>query len=155
MPRMNFFPSGVTFQRIHKVQFITSCRHFGKYKVKPGKLCTSEVRRVNLDQAGKKTLVLDFIFSSLKSNRMKQKKVNLPHHNYQFTRQVSPTARGSCSHQLALRQRCFASAHFTTGLEPSRHAGFSAITGFRRQTVFCNPCRSHRGRTGLLANYVL
>lgn len=144
------------FQCIHKIQFIISCRHFGKYKVKPGKIMRFPSTQGKSGSSRKKPLVLDFIFSSLKSNRMKQKK-KLTYHiiTVIFTRQVASTARGSCSDQLALCPRCSASADFTTGLAPSRHVGFSAVGGFGRQNVFCNSCRSHGRSTGLLANYVL
>lgn len=143
------------FQCIHKIQFIISCRHFGKYKVNPGKMMHFPSRQGKSGSSRKKTLVLDFIFSSLKSNRMKQKKLTYHIITVIFTRQVASTARGSRSGQLALCQWCSASADFTTGLGPSRHVGFSAIGGFGRQNVFCNSCRSHGRSTGLLANYVL
>lgn len=76
MPRMIFFffflqVNGVMFQRSHKVWFIISGRHFGKYRVKPGITMHFPSAQGKSGSSRKKTLVLRFIFSSLNSNRMK------------------------------------------------------------------------------------
>lgn len=74
--------NGVMFQCIHKIQFTISCRHFGKYKVKPGKVKHFQ-STLGKSGSSRKTTGPGFHFSSVISNSTKEK-INLPHHYCHF-----------------------------------------------------------------------
>lgn len=54
--------NGVMFQCIHKILFTTSCRHFGKHEVKPGKMKHFQSMLGKSGSSRKQPLVLDLTF---------------------------------------------------------------------------------------------